>query len=109
MFPFTLWAVATAHSCVIAASASSVPGPLVDPINAGVERALIVSESISRIGSVPIVISIHACNCGRSSDGLCMNRHALLMPLTARYGIAFKTVGDYALSRIDIFISMPFS
>lgn len=109
MFPFTLWAVATAHSCVIAVSASNVPGSLVDPINAGVERALIVSESISRIGSVPIVISIHACDCGRSSDGLRMNRHALLMPLTARYGIAFKTVGDDALNRIDIFISMPFS
>ena len=108
MFPFTLWAVATAHSCVIAASASSVPG-LVEPRDAGAERAVIVSESIPRISSVPIVISIHAGDCGRSSGGLCMNRHALLMPLTARYEIAFKTVGEYALSHIDISISMPFS
>ena len=82
---------------------------LVEPINAGTERSLIGSESIPRIGSVPIVISIHACDCGRSSDGLCMNRHALLMPLTARYGIAFKTVGDYVLGHIDVFTLMPFS
>ena len=94
MFPFSLWAVTAAHSRVIAAPASSVPGLIVEPINAGAERALIGSEFISRIDSVPIVISIHAFDFGRYSDDFGMNRHALLMPLTARYGIDLKTVGD---------------
>jgi hypothetical protein len=37
------------------------------------------------------------------------DRTGLSWPAPHQYGFARKTVGDDVLSRIDIFISMPFS